>query len=104
MPSNDQNQPGGATPAYLTAHASVLCVTGAPQVLKATAGTVVTVSVLTPGAATGAIYDAATTGSTAGKQVGVIPMTSGVVKLEFPCLVGIVVAPGSGQTVSVSYA
>lgn len=104
MASNDQTKPQAATPAYLTAQASVLCIGGAPRVLKATAGTVVSVSVQA-GGATGAIYDCATTGATVpnGNQVGVIPSAQGVYQFDFPCLVGIVVVPGANTIISIAY-
>lgn len=100
---NDQSKPGGATPSYLTAQQSALHVDGPPRIIKTGAGTVVSMNVLAAGAP-GAIYDCSTTGAIAtGNQVGIIPATQGPVSLQFPCLVGICVAPGAGQVVSVAY-
>lgn len=102
---SDPGQPLGATPVYSTCHASVLCGT-TNTVAKTTAGTVGTVNVLVAGAATGAVYDAASTGaiSSTANLVALIPPVVGSVVLNFPCLVGIVIEPGAGQTLSVSYA
>lgn len=76
----------------------------AATLVKATPGTIVRVSVTTAGAA-GAVYDfGATTGQGAANLIAVIPAAVGVVTLEFPCRVGILVVPGAAQVVSVSYA
>jgi hypothetical protein len=70
-------------------------------VVKASAGRVASVSVIVAGAV-GKIYDA--TGSTStSNPIYVIPATVGVVFVNLPVSTGIVVAPGSGQTVSVSF-
>jgi len=65
-------------------------------------GRVCTVIVTTAGSAVGAIYDSNTTSVTTGK-VFVIPNTVGVTVLNFPITNGIVVVPGTGQVVAVSY-
>lgn len=78
------------------------------QIVKAGPGMVVRVCVLIAGSAVGGVFD---TGATAGlvttadqvQQVATIPNTVGTLELNFPCLVGIVVQPGAGQVVSVSY-
>lgn len=77
----------------------------AATVIKATPGTVFTVSVLVAGSTAGAVYDAiATTGNTVADQIAAIPDTVSVVNLNsFPCLNGIVVAPGTGQTLAVAW-
>jgi len=73
-------------------------------VLKAAPGDVVRVVVQAAGSATGTINDCATTAAVStANQVAVIPETVGPIDLEFPCLVGIVVTPGTGQSVAVSY-
>lgn len=71
-------------------------------VVKPTAGRLATVSVIVAGSATGTIYDSATTSVTT-KPLYVIPMTVGVVVVNLPASFGIFVAPGTGQTVTVSY-
>lgn len=76
----------------------------ASAVVKATPGVVVRVSVTVAGSAPGNVYDAATLGTAAaGNLIGVIPNTVGVYYFAWPMQTGIVVAPGTGQTVSVSY-
>lgn len=78
-------------------------------VVKAAPGMVVRMNVLTAGTAPGSIFDTATTASTAAATastanlVAIIPNTVGTTILEFPCLVGIMVYPGAGQQVSISY-
>lgn len=64
-------------------------------------GRLASVSVLVAGAA-GKIYDAASTALTT-NQVYAIPAVIGVYVINWPISNGIVVAPGAGQTVSVSY-
>lgn len=76
----------------------------ASAVVKATPGVIVRVSVTVAGTAPGNVYDAATLATAgAANLVGVIPNTVGVYYFSFPMQTGIVVAPGTGQTVSVSY-
>lgn len=102
---NDPRWPGAATPAYLTAPNSALCLS-ASKVLKASAGTVVSMNVLVAGSSPGGIFDCSSTAATAAtaNQIATIPNTVGPVELEFPCLVGITVVPGTGQRVSLAYA
>lgn len=71
-------------------------------VVKASAGRISRVSVIVAGSAVGHIYDASATGVTTA-PIYVIPMTVGVVDVNIPTTYGIVVVPGSGQTVSGSY-
>ena len=103
---NDQRNPGAATPGFLTAPNSALCISGAPQILKAGPGSIIRVNVLVAGSAPGGVYDCATTAamSATANEVAAIPNFTGQIVLEFPCLVGIGVAPGTGQTISASYA
>lgn len=84
--------------------ASKLNITAA-TVVKATPGTVYRVSVNTAGSAAGGVYDAAaTSGNSAANLIAGIPNTAGVITLEFPCSNGILVVPGTGQVLSVSFA
>jgi len=76
----------------------------AATVVKATPGTAVIVNVLVVGTGTGTINDCATTGAVAtANEVFVIPEAVGSYPVHFPCAVGIVVTPGTGQTLAVSY-
>jgi hypothetical protein len=74
-------------------------------IVKATPGAMLQLSVLSTGAAAGAIYDCATssTASSTSNQIAAIPQVLGTTDISFPCFVGIVVIPGSGQKVSVTY-
>ena len=74
----------------------------AATVVKSTPGRVATVSVIVAGSAAGKVYDA-TTASATTNPIFVIPTTVGVTIVNIPTLYGIVVAPGTGQTVTVSY-
>lgn len=60
------------------------------------------VSVIVAGSATGRIYDGNSASSTT-NPVYVIPTTVGVTFVNMPVGIGLVVAPGTGQTVTVSY-
>jgi hypothetical protein len=82
---------------------TALNITG-PRVLKNAGGTVLVVSVIAPGTGPGKIHDCATTGAAAAEnQVALVPAAVGTYQINFPCLVGIVVAPGSGQMLAVSF-
>lgn len=76
-----------------------------PTVVKASPGAILSVAVLSTGAAAGQIFDCLTSGaaSSTSNQVGIIPQTLGSNDISFPCFVGIFVLPGQGQKVSVSY-
>lgn len=75
-----------------------------PTVIKAAPGRVASVSVIIAGSATGLIYDGATVSATL-RPLYVIPQAVGdqPYVVNMPASFGILVAPGSGQTVSVSY-
>lgn len=66
------------------------------------AGRLARVAVLVAGSASGAIYDANDAALTT-NQIYVIPMTVGVFEVNFPVSNGIVVKPGTGQKIAVSY-
>lgn len=77
----------------------------AAALVKAQAGRIMKVSVLVAGSAAGGVYDANDTAKAAlQNQVAVIPNTVGVYPIEFQCRNGIVVVPGAGQTLAVSFA
>jgi hypothetical protein len=72
-------------------------------VIKASPGRLARINVIVAGAA-GTVNDCTTTGAVASSnEIAVIPATVGPILLDWPCAAGIVVAPGSGQTIAVSY-
>jgi hypothetical protein len=73
--------------------------------VKAVAGRIAKVNVTVAGGTnTGSVWDSATTSGTAASNlVAVIPDTVGSYIIDFPCSNGIVVDPGTGNTVSISY-
>jgi hypothetical protein len=76
----------------------------AATLVKAAPGRAYKVSVIVAGSAVGTLNDCATTGAAAtANQVGVIPNTVGVYSFDWPHAVGIVLVPGSGQTLAISY-
>ena len=74
----------------------------AATIVKNLPGRICTVSVVVPGSVSGKIYDASST-SARTNPVYTIPMTAGAYVVNIPTLYGIVVAPGTGQTVSVGF-
>jgi hypothetical protein len=74
----------------------------ATAIVNNAAGRLAVVSVTTAGTTTGVIYDADTTGITT-RPIYIIPNTVGVVFVNLPVVYGIVVVPGTGQAVTVSY-
>lgn len=77
----------------------------AATVIKTTAGRVYTVAVLVAGTTTGSVYDSnSLSGNTVANQVGTIPDVVGQVPFYgFPVSNGIVIVPGTGQTLAVSW-
>jgi hypothetical protein len=75
-----------------------------PTIVKTSPGRVGSVSIITGGSASGVIYDAISLTDTT-KPLYIIPTTVGTEPyvVNFPASFGIVVVPGSGQKVSVSY-
>ena len=81
---------------------STLNITAA-TVVKATPGRLFKVSVIVAGAA-GTINDCATTGvAAASNQVGTTPAAVGTTDFNWPMQAGIVVVPGAGQTVAITW-
>lgn len=79
-------------------------ITAARLLRAAGPGRVCRVSVLVAGSAAGTVNDCATTGAAAvANQVGVIPAVAGTISIDMPCATGMVVVPGTGQTLAVSY-
>jgi hypothetical protein len=76
----------------------------AATVVKATKGRAVRVSVVVAGSAAGTVNDNnLTTGNAAANTVAPLPTTVGTITLDWPCVTGIVVVPGTGQTIAISY-
>jgi len=72
--------------------------------VKAVKGRVANLSVLVAGSGAGTIHDSATiVGAATANEVAVIPATAGVFIIDMPVSNGIVVKPGTGQTVVISY-
>jgi hypothetical protein len=76
----------------------------APTVVKNSPGRIASVSVITAGSATGFIYDATLLTDTT-KPLYIIPDAVGLQPyvVNLPASFGIVVVPGSGQKITVSY-
>ncbi len=77
----------------------------AATVVKAAAGRLCRISVIVAGSAAGGAYDqAVTAGPTAATQIASIPNTLGVIAVDMPVATGILIVPGTGQTLAVSFA
>lgn len=74
----------------------------APTVVKASSGRIARISVTVAGSATGFVYDGGSLAATT-KPMCVIPTTVGVFDVNLPTSFGVLVVPGTGQTVSGSY-
>ena len=94
----------------LSGSKSTLNISGTPQLVSNTTTSsyserrIARVNVLVAGTAPGSVNDAATVALAAlANQVFVVPNVAGTYYLDFPMLSGIVITPGTGQTVAVSY-
>jgi hypothetical protein len=95
------NQGVAAVVSYAGANATYNI--SAATVVKASAGRLFKISVIVAGAA-GTVNDVATTGGAAiGNQISVIPAANGVFDFNWPCATGIVIVPGAGQVVAVTW-
>ena len=65
-------------------------------------GRVARVSVTVGGSGDGAIYDATSASATTNK-IALIPKDHAIIDVNLPVNNGIVVAPGTGQTIAISY-
>ena len=74
----------------------------AATLVKGSAGRLAVVVVTTTSTNAGAVYDAPATGITT-TPIYTIPATVGVYVVNMPVSLGILVVPGTGQTVTVSY-
>ena len=79
----------------------------ATTVVKASPGTLFTVVIVTAPISAGSINDAASIGAaTNANRIDSVPVgtpTNTILSLNWPCAAGIVVNPGTGGIVSVSY-
>ena len=76
-------------------------ITGATLV-KSGQGRIARLVVVVAGSGTGSVYDASSATATNDKLL-TIPTTIGIVEVNIPVNNGIVVAPGTGQTVAIVY-
>lgn len=117
-----QNQPGGGSLSDLITAAKNLVVAvnalaqtylniegaqnftalTAPTVVKASSGRIARISVIVGGSATGFVYDSGSLPVTT-RPLYVIPTTVGVYEVNLPASFGVLIVPGTGQTVSGSY-
>lgn len=74
----------------------------AATLVKSSAGRIATISITTAGSAVGTIYDTSVASSTT-NPIYTIPNTIGVVSVNLATRYGIVVAPGTGQVLTVGY-
>jgi len=74
-----------------------------PTIVKASPGRIMRISLIVTGSATGTVYDATSITDTTRPVYTIGNTATGVVLVDIPCQYGIVVAPGTGQTVSGSY-
>lgn len=107
MAGNDQNSAGAATPTWVAgppagARPTTLNITAA-TVIKNAPGYVFTVNVQVAGSGAGSVNDVATNAPDPTNQVAVIPAAVGQVKVEWPCAAGILLVPGTGQTLAISW-
>lgn len=77
----------------------------AATLVKSGAGRVGTINVVVGGSAAGAVHDCATTGAaSAANKIAVLPQTNpSTIPLNFPVTLGLVVVPGTGQTITACY-
>lgn len=74
----------------------------APTVVKTTPGRLAIISVLVAGSAPGTAYDSSKLGITTAPLCN-IPNTLGVFTINLPTDTGLLIVPGSGQTLTVSW-
>jgi hypothetical protein len=96
-----------ATQAYLNVEGQTNSANiSVPTVVKASAGRIARVSIIVAGSATGFIYDGASLTATT-KPLWIIPEAAATngepYVVKFPTSFGLLVVPGTGQTVSVSF-
>jgi hypothetical protein len=77
----------------------------ANTLVKASRGRVARISVIVAGSGNGSVHDAATIGAAgATNNLAAIPFAAiGILNIDMPVSNGIVVKPGTGQTLAISY-
>ena len=76
----------------------------AQTIVSANPGRLYNISVIVAGGATGSVWDANTTASaTSARLIATIPTAVGVYTINLPVAYGIVVTPGTSQTIAVGY-
>lgn len=76
----------------------------APTVVKASKGYLESINVITAGSTVGTVNDCTTTGAAAiANQIGSIPETVGPQTIRMPFQNGLVIVPGTGQVLSLSF-
>lgn len=96
-------QQGGSTSLNVTA-ATLVKGASANAVAVGPVARLVRINVLVAGSAAGSANDAATAAAAAtSNQIFVIPNTVGSYLIDTPCFSGLVVTPGTGQTVAVVF-
>jgi hypothetical protein len=93
----------GMSQTYLSVNGSRISANlTAATLLKIGSGRVAMVSIVIGGSGSGIIYDANNVALTT-NPIFTIPDTPGIIFVNLPVVNGIVVVPGTGQTVSVSF-
>jgi len=93
----------GAAQNYLNVQGAQNAVSiSATSLIKNSAGRLAQVSITVAGSAVGTIYDSTSTTSPT-NPIYTIPNTIGVFFVNLPVSYGIVVKPGTGQTLTISY-
>lgn len=99
--ANPINQNGAlitaqGTKTFLNIAANTLVKTGTGRVAK--------ISVIATSSTAGSLHDSATiAGAATSNALAIIPATVGVYNIDIPAFNGIVLKPGTGQTVVISY-
>jgi hypothetical protein len=76
----------------------------AQSVVSSNPGRVYNISVIVAGSATGTVWDSSsTTSAVSSRLLYTIPTAVGVYVINMPVSYGIVVTPGTGQTIAVGY-
>jgi hypothetical protein len=92
-----------ATQAYLSVNGLTIATNiSAPTLIKGQIGRLVNVSVTHVGSTTGEVYDSSQVGSM-GRPLYIIPEAVGLYQVNLPASFGLLVVPGTGQVVAVSY-
>jgi hypothetical protein len=89
----------------VTGEVAAFNITSGAKLIKVGPGRVGTLTTIVAGTTVGTVNDAATTGAAAvANQIAAVPNTLGAsVSLNFPFDKGLVIVPGTGQVLAVSY-